>query len=500
MRVTSSMLINNFMHNLSTNLQKVDRLQTQLANNSKFAHISDDPIGVIYGRNARYNLHLLEHYNKNLDTGKTWLTKAEDGLMTVSDALLEAYDLCIDSATDSKTAEDRQATAQKVGELRAHLLDALNSTLGDRFVFGAYNTTGLSTAAEDVIPPFTVGEAQHLAYEGVDLANADAADRTQFMRDLLRNSAGMSEDFSFNDDWHLTFKGTDLVTASPADIDQLITDNALTDSDVAPFTISTVGTEQHLMLNGTDDFSAMTTDVQKMSYLSAEINAALTGAGTPFTVDTDLHLQFMGTDMTVASGLEWKRLTSNIAPVDVTAMGTGFSNVTANHLRFNDIDLVTFSRRGTGTYDVQLSQAEIDNLSADVLSFEMGPGINMDVTLNGVEIVLFDKDGNNIYNLLDNYYNALMDGTNTAVDIDNFNKPLQVAREHILALTARTGGRMNRIEMLTSRYSQDYLNYTLMKSDAEAADEAELMMMYEMARMVYEASLKTGANIMQMSL
>jgi flagellar hook-associated protein 3 FlgL len=93
-----------------------------------------------------------------------------------------------------------------------------------------------------------------------------------------------------------------------------------------------------------------------------------------------------------------------------------------------------------------------------------------------------------------------MDDTNTAVDIDKFNKPLQDAREHILALTARTGGRANRIEMLTSRYSQDYLNYTQMKSDAEDADEAELIMLYEMARMVYEASLKTGANIMQMSL
>jgi flagellar hook-associated protein 3 FlgL len=490
------MLINNFMHNLSTNLQKVDKLQTQLANNSKFAHISDDPISVIYGRNARYNLHLLEHYNTNLKTGETWLTKAEDGLMTMSNALLEAYNLCVDSATDSKTAEDRQATAQKVGELRAHLLDALNSTLGDRFVFGAYNTTGLSTTTEDVIPPFTVGEAQHLTYEGVDLANASGAERTQFMRDLLRESLGMSDDFSFNEDWHLTFKGTDLITATPTDIDQLITDNALTDFDVAPFTINPVGTEQHLMLNGTDDFSAMN-DLQKMSYLEAEINTAFTG--TPFTVDADLHLQLASTDMTAASELEWKRLTSNIAPADVTLMGsTGFSNVTANHLKFNDVDLVTFLRydSASSTY-VPVDQTA---LSADVLSFEMGPGINMDVTLNGVEIVLFDKDGNNIYNLLDNYYNALMDGTNTAVDIDKFNKPLQDAREHILALTARTGGRMNRIEMLTSRYEQDYLNYTQMKSDAEDADEAELMMMYEMARMVYEASLKTGANIMQMSL
>jgi flagellar hook-associated protein 3 FlgL len=313
------MLVNNFMHNLGTNLQKVDKLQTQLAKNSKFAHISDDPIGVLYGRSARYNLHLLEHYNSNLDYGKTWLTKAEDGLTTLNETLVDAYNACIDSATDAKTSEDRKATAQLIGQLREHLLDALNGAVGDRFVYGAYNTTGNVAAGDDaVVPPFTVGE-----------------------------------------DGHLKFNGIDLVTAS---------------------------------------------------------------------------------------------------------------------------------------------SAAKEALMEDVISFEMGPGIDMEITLNGVEVVLFDKDGNNIYNLLDDFYNVMSDDNSTAEDVAEFVKPLQDAQEHILALTSQTGGRMNRIEMLTARYEQDYINYTQMKSDAEDADEAELIMMYEMARVVYEASLKTGASIMQMSL
>jgi flagellin-like hook-associated protein FlgL len=316
----------------------------------------------------------------------------------------------------------------------------------------------------------------------------------------------MPDDFSFNDDWHLTFRGTDIIAASVADIDQLITDNALTDSDVWPFTISTVGSEQHLMWGASDFSDAFNRQV----FLSASIITGSVGTsgitGTPFFVDpTNLHLSFDGIDLTAASDLEWKQLVSDIDPIDLSniiSKSSNFSTVTANHLKFNDIDLVTLSRYNslTGKYDMPLLPTEKDALSSDVLSFEMGPGINMDVTLNGIEIALFDKDGNNIYNLLDSFYNAMMDDTNTAEDIAEFIKPLQDAQAHILALTARTGGRANRIEMLTARYSQDYLNYTQMKSDAEDADEAELMMMYEMARMVYEASLKTGANIMQMSL
>jgi flagellar hook-associated protein 3 FlgL len=261
---------------------------------------------------------LLEHYNTNLDYGSAWLTKAEDGLMSLSSALSDAYTNCIDSATDAKTSEDRKATAQLIGQVRDNLLDALNGAFGDRFVFGAYNTTGMSDSASAVVPPFTVNGDNHLTFNGVDLVDATADERKALMK--------------------------------------------------------------------------------------------------------------------------------------------------------------------------------------DVLSLEMGPGINMAITLNGVEVAVFDNEGNNIYNILDDFYNAMCDENSTAEDIAEFVKPLQDAREHILALTAQTGGRMNRVEMLSSRYEQDYINYTQMKSDAEDADEAELIMMYEMARMVYEASLQTGANIMQMSL
>jgi flagellar hook-associated protein 3 FlgL len=39
-----------------------------------------------------------------------------------------------------------------------------------------------------------------------------------------------------------------------------------------------------------------------------------------------------------------------------------------------------------------------------------------------------------------------------------------------------------------------------MKSDAEDADEAELIMRYKMAETVYKAALSTGASIIQPTL
>jgi flagellin-like hook-associated protein FlgL len=491
MRVTSSMLINNFMHNLSNNLQKVDKLQTQLANNSKFAHISDDPIGVLYGRNARYNLHLLEHYNTNLDYGSSWLEAAETGAMSLSGTLADAYNACIDSATDAKTSEDRLATGQLIGQLRDNLLDALNSAFGDRFVFGAYNTTGMPDGNAAVTPPFTVGEADHVSYKGVDLVNANEREKTEFMKDVLLSSAGLSGNsrFSINDSWHLTFDGYDLVTAEPDVLYNLFRD--LSGSDVGPsFMLDDSLGENHLKL-GTVDFSdAATTDDQKLEALQTLFETDLP---TNFSVNSDLHLEFTPAggapvDLAEASESEWKSTMLDIDPTTATALGTDFSTVKASHLKFNGVDLVT------------ATETERNTLMQDVLTLDMGPGIDMAITLNGVEVAIFDKDGNNIYNLLDDFYNAMCNENNTAEDIAEFIKPLQDAQEHILALTAQTGGRMNRIEMLSSRYEQDYINYTQMKSDAEDADEAELIMLYEMARMVYEASLKTGANIMQMSL
>ena len=319
MRVTNSMLTSNFLNNLSNNLNKLDKLQYQLATNRKFAHISDDPISVIYSQQARYKLNRLNHYKKNVETAQNWLAQAEEGVMDINELIKSAYETAIDVATDVESDEDRRNAAKYIGQLKDQLLQSLNATFGDKYVFGGYNTTGAGGAIN--IPPFTADSDGKLYYNGIDLSD---------------------------------------------------------------------------------------------------------------TENTEVIYKIIN----------------------------------------------------------------------EVLTFDVGIGSEVKATLNGIELVRYNGAGENLYGLLNELYVAMSktEETHSVDEISTIAAKLQTAQSHVLALAAEIGGRTNRLDILSLRYDKDEVNYTQMKSNAEDADQAEVIMNYKMAESVYKAALSTGAYIIMPTL
>ena len=145
-------------------------------------------------------------------------------------------------------------------------------------------------------------------------------------------------------------------------------------------------------------------------------------------------------------------------------------------------------------------------LKNDVPTFDVGVGIHMPVTKNGIELVMFmtpDADGNmimrNSWNVLQELF-ELTDAGAPATDIGKMIKPLQDAQNHLLTHTSDIGGRVRRLDLLEARYEQDYINYERMRSDAEDVDMAEVLVHMKMAEAVYQAALSAGARVIQPTL
>jgi len=169
----------------------------------------------------------------------------------------------------------------------------------------------------------------------------------------------------------------------------------------------------------------------------------------------------------------------------------------------------------------------IRSLMKDVVTFDVGPGIEMPVTQNGIDVVFFvgrAADGSpimrNTFDLLTEVYNAingvpeqLADATTVPptpavpavppLDTDGLTaliKLVQDSQNHLLTRTAEIGGRQRRLELLEARYETDNLNYERMRSDAEDADMAEVIMHLKMAETIYQAALSAGARVIQPTL
>jgi flagellar hook-associated protein 3 FlgL len=168
------MLVNNLMRNLNSNFDKVDKLQNMMASGRKFAHISDDPIALIYSQAARNKLARLEHYQTTIGSAKDWLNQAETGMMELQKVMADAYEACVDATHDGKTNGDKQNIAQVVGQLREHFVDTLNAAFGDKYIYAAYNTPGDPAAGfgGEGIKSFTVS-GEKLFFNGFELSKFD---------------------------------------------------------------------------------------------------------------------------------------------------------------------------------------------------------------------------------------------------------------------------------------------------------------------------------------
>lgn len=68
------------------------------------------------------------------------------------------------------------------------------------------------------------------------------------------------------------------------------------------------------------------------------------------------------------------------------------------------------------------------------------------------------------------------------------------------ASQSEVGARTNRVELVQSRLDDRNLNLTTLQSKTEDADIASLMIQATSAQTIYEAALKSSAQIMQPSL
>ena len=200
----------------------------------------------------------------------------------------------------------------------------------------------------------------------------------------------------------------------------------------------------------------------------------------------------------------------------------GFNISQFDGLPVSEFDFAEFKRTGNwpdhsgAPAPNNPSPADFQRLSSlmeDVVSFDVGPGINMPVTQNGIDIVFFitrDDDGNpimrNSFDLIQEIYVAVNGDPDAGIPpkgTDELTKLIgliQDSQNHLLTRTAEIGGRQRRLELLEARYIQDSLNYEKMRSDAEDADLAEVIMFLKMAETVYQAALSAGARVIQPTL
>jgi len=133
-----------------------------------------------------------------------------------------------------------------------------------------------------------------------------------------------------------------------------------------------------------------------------------------------------------------------------------------------------------------------------IIRSEIGPGIMIDVNVSGNQLFGDAAETDNAFKILKDVSQALRQGNTSAVGdmLENMDSRI----DKLLQLRADIGARSNRLEMTQGRLEDMSINLTALQSKTEDANVAEVITNLKMAENVYQASLATGARIIQHSL
>jgi len=140
MRITNNMLVNNMMYNMGNNLERLDRIQQQLATGKKIATPSDDPIVASRALKMRTDVAEIAQYKKNVEDAGSWLEVTESTISSVGDILQKARELAVQAGNDATTQSDKQKIATEVTQLRSQIIQLSNTTYAGRYIFSGFKT------------------------------------------------------------------------------------------------------------------------------------------------------------------------------------------------------------------------------------------------------------------------------------------------------------------------------------------------------------------------
>lgn len=140
MRVTNKMMTDQAVYNVSKSLQRVTDLQEKISSGKNINRPSDDPAGMSRAINYRSSLSFLDQYERNIRSGKSWVSMTETALNHANEIVTRAREIALAQSTATASRETRQIGLKEVETLIDQLHLIASTQLGERYIFSGFKT------------------------------------------------------------------------------------------------------------------------------------------------------------------------------------------------------------------------------------------------------------------------------------------------------------------------------------------------------------------------
>ena len=141
MRITNRMMTNNMLYNINGNKNSLSKLEQQYSTGKKIQKPSEDPIVAVRALKLRTNLsELTQYHEKNIPDALAWMDVTEGALKVVNSILTQVHTYCVQGATDTLNADDRNTIIKNLTEMKQQIYQEGDTNYAGRYVFTGYKT------------------------------------------------------------------------------------------------------------------------------------------------------------------------------------------------------------------------------------------------------------------------------------------------------------------------------------------------------------------------
>lgn len=140
MRVTNRMINENVYRNAGMHLEKMERLQGQLASGRAITKPSDDPTAVNQSMLLRNTLADQEQFVRNINQATTWMETTDQTIGTAQAVMTRARELAVQGANSTNSQAGLDAIAAEIKQLKSELRGIANTQLAGRYLFNGSQT------------------------------------------------------------------------------------------------------------------------------------------------------------------------------------------------------------------------------------------------------------------------------------------------------------------------------------------------------------------------
>ena len=152
MRITGGMMITTLLADLRRAQERLSTYQNQLASGKRVQRPSDDPVAVVDSLRLRARIAEVERMRQNAEEARDWLEMTDSALDRATQILQRARELAVRAASGTLPDSSLEALRAEVAELRDHLMEVANTTLGGTYLFGGFATDRPPYVADPTSP------------------------------------------------------------------------------------------------------------------------------------------------------------------------------------------------------------------------------------------------------------------------------------------------------------------------------------------------------------